>query len=87
MRTQSVAYIARAELNLGRHSTRLHCPFCTEVIETIVITEPTKFTHIAAGILCVVCFPCAWTPYFIDSCQRMHHYCPKCQNYIGTYKK
>lgn len=42
---------------------------------------------IVEGIIVFRCWPCAFVPYCMDSCQNMDHYCPNCNAYLGTYER
>ncbi|XP_023037872.1 lipopolysaccharide-induced tumor necrosis factor-alpha factor homolog [Drosophila willistoni] len=72
--------------NYGSQSKRVQCPSCHGFVMTNLMTKPTKGTHLIAGLLCVCClWPCAGLPYCINCCKNVHHYCPNCGCYMGSY--
>jgi len=74
-------------MNLGPRSTRMHCPHCGADVETRVKFNPGRMTHLAAIILCLLCWPCVCVPYCIDDCMDADHDCPNCDRHIGTYRR
>ncbi|TPX64734.1 hypothetical protein SpCBS45565_g05653 [Spizellomyces sp. 'palustris'] len=63
------------------------CTRCQETVTTRVAVEAGTFTWLMAGMICCICFPCAWIPFASDGCQDKHHYCPKCDSSLAVFKK
>ncbi|CAA9997533.1 unnamed protein product [Nesidiocoris tenuis] len=71
--------------SFGPEPQPLVCPHCQSQVTTRVNVQPTTKTHLAALIICLLCFPCFFVPYCCDSCQSTNHYCPRCNVFLGTY--
>ncbi|KND03051.1 uncharacterized protein SPPG_02117 [Spizellomyces punctatus DAOM BR117] len=63
------------------------CTRCQENVTTRVAMEAGPFTWLMAGLICVICCPCAWIPFASDTFQDKHHYCPKCNSSLAVFKK
>ncbi|XP_070506893.1 lipopolysaccharide-induced tumor necrosis factor-alpha factor homolog [Chironomus tepperi] len=61
------------------------CPSCGQMVTTRIDYESSTKTHLMAGLLCLLIWPCFWLPYAIDSCKNANHLCPSCNAYLGTY--
>uniref|UniRef100_A0A2A4JWY3 LITAF domain-containing protein n=1 Tax=Heliothis virescens TaxID=7102 RepID=A0A2A4JWY3_HELVI len=71
---------------MGPKESPMTCPSCNHQIVTRVEYKTSLRTHLFAALLCVIgCWPCAFVPYFVDSCRNADHYCPNCNSYIGSY--
>lgn len=70
----------------GFDPLQLTCPSCRNPVTTRVDYEPSTKTHLMAGLMCLLFWPCFCLPYMIDSCKNANHYCPHCSAYIGTYR-
>ncbi|XP_047023456.1 uncharacterized protein LOC124632605 [Helicoverpa zea] len=71
---------------MGPKESPMTCPSCNHQIVTRVEYKSNMRTHLFAALLCIVgCWPCAFVPYFVDSCRNADHYCPNCSAYIGSY--
>ncbi|XP_053676155.1 lipopolysaccharide-induced tumor necrosis factor-alpha factor homolog [Anopheles nili] len=78
--------IVGTNLEVGPDSMQITCPTCHSMVQTTVKRESTNSTHLWALVLCILCCPLVWLPYFCNSCQDANHYCPKCNTFIGSYK-
>ncbi|KAK4874440.1 hypothetical protein RN001_013800 [Aquatica leii] len=65
-----------------------YCPVCHRCIITRTSATPAEKAHLYAVLLCLLgCFPFCILPYCMHSCKNIHHYCPYCGAFIGTYNK
>ncbi|KAL7044516.1 hypothetical protein ACKWTF_001932 [Chironomus riparius] len=46
------------------------CPSCGKLVTTRIDYESSSKTHLMAGLLCLLIWPCFWLPYAIDSCKN-----------------
>lgn len=53
----------------------LSCPSCRQQIVTRIDYESTTKTHLMAGLICLLFWPCFCLPYMVDSCKSANHYC------------
>ncbi|XP_008553920.1 lipopolysaccharide-induced tumor necrosis factor-alpha factor homolog [Microplitis mediator] len=71
--------------NYGPETARVNCPHCHADISTRVETQANVKTHIIALLLCLfqcwICIPCL---YCTDKCLVKKHYCPSCEQYLGS---
>lgn len=70
----------------GPDPAQITCPSCGQVIVTKIDYESSTKTHLMAGLLCLLVWPCFWLPYVIESCKNANHYCTNCSAYLGTYR-
>lgn len=58
----------------GISSETMTCPHCHAVITTNLEKEIPSSVHVAACLLCVVFFPLAWLPYYmnVSGCQLIY---------------
>ncbi|CAD6190580.1 unnamed protein product [Caenorhabditis auriculariae] len=73
---------------LGSAPMRMQCPHCQQQI----ITQTEMKSGLLAWLLCgglvlFGCWLCCCIPFCINACQDMHHSCPNCRRYIGTYRR
>lgn len=74
-------------INVGPNRAQLRCPQCSKLVTTTIETSCQKTAHIACLILCLIgCCLCSCIPYCLESFKNVHHKCPECKAYIGTYK-
>lgn len=64
----------------------ISCPSCHAPIVTRVDYESSTKTHLMAGLICLLFWPCFCLPYMMDACKNANHYCPHCGTYLGTYR-
>ncbi|KAJ8724911.1 hypothetical protein PYW07_015869 [Mythimna separata] len=74
---------------VGAKPCPVTCPACKTSIVTKVDKSVNMGTHFMSFCMCAhACgLLCMWMPYCIGSCKNSDHYCPKCQTYLGTYKR
>lgn len=78
---QHVAYA------LGPSSVKMTCPTCRADIKSTTISDPQPSAHICCIVLCLFgCCLCSCLPYCMSAFMSVHHFCPNCKNYIGTWK-
>ncbi|XP_015509412.1 lipopolysaccharide-induced tumor necrosis factor-alpha factor homolog [Neodiprion pinetum] len=78
---QTVAYA------VGPNPLKMVCPNCRADIKTTTVSETQANAHICCIILCLLgCCLCSWLPYCSNAFVNVHHSCPNCKAYIGTYK-
>ncbi|KAK0418578.1 hypothetical protein QR680_013652 [Steinernema hermaphroditum] len=64
------------------------CPQCNERVETEVEFVPGALAYLIAlimflcGLIFCFCIPCC-----VDSCKDALHFCPRCRNCFGRYKR
>ena len=63
------------------------CPNCHNNIVTSCDYVSGSLTWIAALIICLLFWPCAWIPFVLDDCKDVSHRCPMCNNLIGFYRR
>ncbi|XP_034184543.1 lipopolysaccharide-induced tumor necrosis factor-alpha factor homolog [Osmia lignaria lignaria] len=79
--TYSVIY------ELSPNPVKMTCPTCHASIKTTTIQDHKPSAHLCCIVLCLLgCCLCSCLPYCISSFMNVHHFCPKCKNYIGTCK-
>ncbi|KOC67811.1 Lipopolysaccharide-induced tumor necrosis factor-alpha factor like protein [Habropoda laboriosa] len=73
--------------SLTSTSTKTICPTCHTSIKTNTVSDHQLSAHICCIILCLLgCFLCSCLPYYMSNFKTVHHFCPKCKNYIGIWK-
>ncbi|KAG5676618.1 hypothetical protein PVAND_006438 [Polypedilum vanderplanki] len=82
--TQVVTVITNAAY--GPEPVVIICPSCHQQNQTKLDYESSTKTHLMAFVICLLCWPCFWMPYAIDSCKDTNHYCSSCGAYLGTYR-
>ncbi|KAH8411070.1 hypothetical protein KR222_011753 [Zaprionus bogoriensis] len=73
---------------VGPESCRMVCSQCH--LEVMTKTEPksTTRTHLIALLLCLLgCWPCVCCLYCTECARNLDHYCPSCNNFMGTYER
>ncbi|EZA61862.1 hypothetical protein DMN91_006353 [Ooceraea biroi] len=78
---QHVAYA------LGPNPVKMSCPTCHADIKTTTISDHQPSAHICCIVLCLLgCCLCSCLPFCMSAFMSVHHFCPNCKNYIGTWK-
>lgn len=70
----------------GPEPSSIKCPSCHQSIITRIDFESSTKTHLMAGLICLLFWPCVCLPYMMDSCKNANHYCPNCSAYLGSYR-
>ena len=66
---------------------KMTCPTCHASVKTATISDHQPSAHICCIVLCLLgCCLCSCLPYCMSSFMSVHHFCPNCKNYIGTWK-
>ncbi|XP_017776200.1 PREDICTED: lipopolysaccharide-induced tumor necrosis factor-alpha factor-like [Nicrophorus vespilloides] len=68
---------------LGPKPQIVSCPHCHYYVTTEINIVPSIKTHLKAVGLCICCL--CFIPYICPICMNVDHFCPECENYIGTY--
>ncbi|KYN18042.1 PREDICTED: lipopolysaccharide-induced tumor necrosis factor-alpha factor homolog [Trachymyrmex cornetzi] len=86
-RTQLRVIQQHVVLALGPNAVKMCCPTCHADIKTTTISDHQPSAHICCVILCLLgCCLCSCLPYCMNAFMSVHHFCPNCKNYIGTWK-
>ncbi|KAF3425310.1 hypothetical protein E2986_02336 [Frieseomelitta varia] len=73
--------------SLSPNPTKTTCPTCHTSIKTTTISDHQPSAHLCCIVLCLLgCCLCSCLPYCMSNFMSVHHFCPKCKNYIGTWK-
>lgn len=75
------------EMEIGnRNPIDMICPFCRRQIQTFVKHKSGLGTNFVALILCFAAgsFCLCFLPYLINRCKDAVHYCPLCNERVGT---
>ena len=72
--------------SFGPDPTPITCPSCLQPNVTRIAYESSTKTHLMAGLMCLLFWPCFCLPYMMDSCKNASHYCSHCGAYVGTYR-
>ncbi|CAL1681770.1 unnamed protein product [Lasius platythorax] len=82
-----VRVIHHVTYTLGPNSVKMSCPSCHADIKTTTISDHQPSAHICCIVLCLLgCCLCSCLPYCMSAFMSVHHFCPNCKNYIGTWK-
>jgi len=87
-RPATVVYVANVP-TLGPKSTVMNCPHCNENIHTKTNYSSGLLTWLISGgcaFLGLIC-GCCLIPFYMDDCKDVEHYCPKCNGFLGVYKR
>ncbi|KAK0088129.1 hypothetical protein PV325_013125 [Microctonus aethiopoides] len=72
---------------LGHTPVKMQCPSCLTDIKTSTVSDHQPMAHICCLILCILgCCLCSCLPYCMSAFMTVHHFCPRCKVYIGTWK-
>ncbi|XP_044018709.1 lipopolysaccharide-induced tumor necrosis factor-alpha factor homolog isoform X2 [Aphidius gifuensis] len=73
--------------NLAPGAVKMQCPSCSLEIKTSTVSDHQPMAHFCCLILCILgCCLCSCLPYFMSAFMTVHHFCPRCKVYIGTWK-
>ncbi|XP_076763347.1 lipopolysaccharide-induced tumor necrosis factor-alpha factor [Xylocopa sonorina] len=73
--------------SLGPSPMKTTCPTCHANIKTTTTSDHQPSAHLCCIALCLLgCCLCSCLPYCMDSFRSVHHFCPACKGYIGTWK-
>ncbi|KAJ3251238.1 hypothetical protein HK103_002567 [Boothiomyces macroporosus] len=70
----------------SEYSQPITCMNCKQQGMSIVEKTNGAATWIAACATCLLCWPCAWVPFVIDTCKDTNHRCANCGMVAGTKK-
>ena len=68
---------------LGAHKKPMKCTNCSKDIVTKVTYKADMCTYFAA-CCCSIC-GCCFIPFCLRELKAAHHFCPKCDAYLGSY--
>ncbi|XP_012284826.1 lipopolysaccharide-induced tumor necrosis factor-alpha factor homolog isoform X2 [Orussus abietinus] len=72
---------------LGSNPVKMTCPTCHMDIKTTTVSDHQPSAHICCIVLCLLgCCLCSCLPYCMSAFLSVHHFCPNCKTYIGTWK-
>ncbi|KAH8297903.1 hypothetical protein KR018_000507 [Drosophila ironensis] len=72
---------------VGPKPTCIVCTNCHQQVTTHIKAKITAKTHMCAFLMCLtMCWPCVACLYCMDCAKNKDHYCPSCNQYLGTYK-
>lgn len=84
---QNVRVVHHVSYTLGPNPVKLSCPTCHADIKTTTISDHQPSAHICCIILCLLgCCLCSCLPFCMSAFMSVHHFCPNCKNYVGTWK-
>ncbi|TKR57582.1 hypothetical protein L596_030266 [Steinernema carpocapsae] len=73
---------------VGEEPMQMNCKHCKEMVITRVDYTMGRFACIIVVVMLLFgCVPCACIPCCLNSCKDAMHFCPKCENYVGSYKR
>ncbi|KAG7188269.1 hypothetical protein KM043_007935 [Ampulex compressa] len=73
---------------LGPNPVKMTCATCHTDIKTATISDHQPSAHICCVVLCLLgCCICSCLPYCLSTFMSVHHFCPNCKSYIGTWKR
>uniref|UniRef100_A0A7E4W3M9 LITAF domain-containing protein n=1 Tax=Panagrellus redivivus TaxID=6233 RepID=A0A7E4W3M9_PANRE len=81
-----VAAVFQVLPHVGRDSTTIVCPMCKATVSTQVRYTNGTFTYVMS-FLCGLFFLCCCIPLCFNGFKDAHHYCPKCNAFIGKDKR
>ncbi|XP_058792863.1 lipopolysaccharide-induced tumor necrosis factor-alpha factor homolog [Phymastichus coffea] len=74
-------------LTLGPNPVKMCCPSCHADIKTTTMSDHQPSAHVCCFVLCLLgCCLCSCLPYCLSAFLSVHHFCPNCKVYIGTWK-
>lgn len=75
-------------VELGPHPLPMQCPHCRVHIVSSTQTRAGLLAWLVCGILALIgCWPCCILPFCVPKCQDVHHFCPNCNAFLGTYRR
>lgn len=73
--------------SLSPNPVKMTCPTCHADIKSTTISDHQPTAHICCIVLCLLgCCLCSCLPYCMSTFMSVHHFCPNCKSYIGTWK-
>ncbi|XP_050423934.1 lipopolysaccharide-induced tumor necrosis factor-alpha factor homolog [Adelges cooleyi] len=85
--TQVIVVHASAIPPLGQTPVTLICPTCRAQVVSSIREESSNGAYLCCMLLFVVgCALCSCVPFCMDSFKKVHHTCPKCDTFFGTYQ-
>ncbi|GMR61079.1 hypothetical protein PMAYCL1PPCAC_31274, partial [Pristionchus mayeri] len=70
------------------HPQSMHCVTCNHEIVTRCEVKPGLLTYLLCGGLAFFgCWICCCIPFCVEGAQDIEHFCPKCNRFMGTYKR
>ncbi|XP_012232328.1 lipopolysaccharide-induced tumor necrosis factor-alpha factor homolog [Linepithema humile] len=94
--SNSMSSVSRPEVRVIHHHltyalapnpVKMACPTCHADIKTTTISDHQPSAHVCCIVLCLLgCCLCSCLPYCMSAFMSVHHFCPNCKNYIGTWK-
>ncbi|XP_014207392.1 lipopolysaccharide-induced tumor necrosis factor-alpha factor homolog [Copidosoma floridanum] len=74
-------------ITMGPNPIKMSCPSCHKNIKTTTTSDHQPVAHICCIVLCLFgCCLCSCLPYCLSAFMNVHHFCPNCKAYIGTWK-
>ncbi|GMT36312.1 hypothetical protein PFISCL1PPCAC_27609, partial [Pristionchus fissidentatus] len=75
-------------MSFSSHPQAIHCAHCAQEIVTRVTPKPGLLTYLLCGGLAFFgCWICCCIPFCVEGAQDIEHFCPKCNRFMGTYKR
>ncbi|XP_011499085.1 PREDICTED: lipopolysaccharide-induced tumor necrosis factor-alpha factor homolog [Ceratosolen solmsi marchali] len=72
---------------LASNSVKITCPSCHADVKTNTVSEHQPIAHLCCVLLCMAgCCFCSCLPYCLNAFLSVHHVCPNCKAFIGTWK-
>ncbi|KAJ8688544.1 hypothetical protein QAD02_024339 [Eretmocerus hayati] len=73
--------------SLGPNPIKMSCPSCRADIKTTTMSDHQPSAHVCCIVLCLLgCCLCSCLPYCLSAFLSVHHFCPNCRAYLGTWK-
>ncbi|CAD5220673.1 unnamed protein product [Bursaphelenchus xylophilus] len=72
----------------GPYPMSMACYYCHHHIVTRLQNRCGVLAWLICGAMALVgCWPCCILPLCITKCQDVLHFCPNCNNFLGSYKR
>ncbi|KAG5676625.1 hypothetical protein PVAND_006445 [Polypedilum vanderplanki] len=86
---QQTVIVINQHIQFSENPVSMICYQCNQQILTKTSYENNVINHMLAGILCFMGLWCGCflVPYCIDSIKDVKHQCPKCNNFLGLYRR
>uniref|UniRef100_A0A1B6C017 LITAF domain-containing protein n=1 Tax=Clastoptera arizonana TaxID=38151 RepID=A0A1B6C017_9HEMI len=86
--TKNEPYIVTTVVPLGTQPTHMICPHCYAEVNTVTKTKPKIIAYLSGIVIALLgCFwGCCLIPCCLDQCMNVHHICPECQYFLGSYR-
>ncbi|KAL1460358.1 hypothetical protein MTO96_043343 [Rhipicephalus appendiculatus] len=82
-RAPNPTVVVATQPSLTATPMKMRCPHCGYEIMTRTTKTAGMCTYIMAGVCCVLCFPCVWVPFVVDTWKDTSHSCPNCNTALG----